>query len=229
MSGKKYMIIQGKIDQSSHYSDIKLKSLSKCQFINAFFNKSGDIAMQFEGVSTRLTIAWCDIIHASKSIMLFGDPSTQGCSFTSLFPKMKPQHSHHILRQFASEYFGDSRACSILYIEYQQAWLDAAVAELQSIDGVLALSNLFDQSSFKSREVQRFQYWFDQYCKYAFVNCMNNYNDYSQPLIVAKDFMNYLNLSKIIFPQQWDFLAVTHGIHTRDGHELNECKECLKH
>jgi hypothetical protein len=99
---------------------------------------------------------------------------------------------------------------------------------LQSVDGVLASSNLFDQSSFKSEEVQRFQYWFDQYWKYAFANCMNNNNDCSQPLIAAKDFMNYLNLTKIIFPQQWDFLAVTHGIHTRDGHELNKYKERLQ-
>jgi hypothetical protein len=83
MSGKKCMIIQGKIDQLSHYSDIKLKSLSKHQFIDAFFNGIGDIAMQFEGVSTQLTILWHEIIHASKSIMLFGD-FTQGRLFTSL-------------------------------------------------------------------------------------------------------------------------------------------------
>ncbi len=65
----------------------------------------------------------------------------------------------------------------MLFIKYQQAWLDAAVAELQSVDGVSASSDLFDQSSVKSEEVQCFQYWFDQYYKYAFVNCMNNYND----------------------------------------------------
>ncbi len=78
----------------------------------------------------------------------------------------------------------------MFFIEYQQVRLDAAVAEFQSIDGVLALSNLFDQSSFNSEEVQHFQYWFDQYCKYTFANCMKNYSDYSQPLIVAEDFMN---------------------------------------
>jgi hypothetical protein len=32
---------------------------------------------------------------------------------------------------------------------------------------------------------------------------MNGYNNYSQPLIVPQDFMNYLSLSKHIFPQQW--------------------------
>jgi hypothetical protein len=99
------------------------------------------------------------------------------------------------------------------------------VAELNSIDGVSASTNLFNQSSFKSEAVQRFQYWFDHYCKYAFFNCMNNYNNYSQPLIAANNFMNYLQLSKRIFPQQWNFLAGTCNIQVRDGNELNEFKE----
>ncbi len=130
------MVIQGKIDQSSHYSDIKMKSLSKHWFIDAFFNQSGDLAIWFENISTRLTIPWHDIIHSSQSIMLFGHQFSQGQSYTSCFQKMKAQHSHHILDQFASEYFGDSRASSMLFIEYQQAGLDAAVTELQSVDGV---------------------------------------------------------------------------------------------
>jgi hypothetical protein len=54
---------------------------------------------------------------------------------------------------------------------------------------------------------------------------MNQYNDYSQPLILANDFMNFFNLSKKILPQQWDFLADTCGIQTRDGNELQKYKE----
>jgi hypothetical protein len=76
MSGKKYLISQGKIDQSLHYSDIKMKTLSKHQFIDSFFRESGDIAIQFDGISTWLTIPWHDIIYASRSIMLFGHPLT---------------------------------------------------------------------------------------------------------------------------------------------------------
>jgi hypothetical protein len=138
---------------------------------------------------------------------------------------MKPQHSHHILHQFASKYIDHSCACSNLFIEYQQAQLDAAVAELKSIDGVSASTNLFEQSSFKSEAVQRFQYWFDHYCRYAFFNCMNNYNNYSQPLIAANNFMNYLQILKRIFPQQLNFRAVTHVIQARDCNELNKYKE----
>ncbi len=149
--------------------------------------------------------------------MLFGHLLTQGRSFTSLLQKMKLQHSHHILRRFASKNFGDSCGCSNIFIEYQQAWLDAAVAELKSIDGVSASTNLFEQSSFKSEAVQRFQYWFDHYCKYAFFNCMNNYIDYGQPLIAADYFMNYLQLPKRIILQQLKFLAVTCDIQARDG------------
>ena len=139
---------------------------------------------------------------------------------------MKPQHTHHIFCQFASEYFGNSRACSMLYIEYQQARLDAAVEELVTSQGITAsASNLFQESSFKTKRAQQFQHGFDRYCEHAFLNCMNSYNDYSQPLLVPDDFMNYLYLLKRIFPQQWEFLATTHGICSRDGDDLQDYKE----
>jgi len=134
---------------------------------------------------------------------------------------MKPQHAHHIFCQFASEYFGNSRACSMLYIEYQQARLDPAVEELFTSQGITAsASNLFQESLFKTERAQQFQHWFDRYCKHAFLNCMNSYNDYSQPLLVPDDFMNFLYLSKRIFPEQWEFLATTRGIFSRDGDDL---------
>ena len=66
---------------------------------------------------------------------------------------------------------------------------------------------------------------FDRYCKHVFLNCLNSYNDYSQPLLVPDDFMNYLYLSKRIFPQQWEFLATTRGICSRDGDDLQDYKE----
>jgi hypothetical protein len=90
---------------------------------------------------------------------------------------MQPQHAPHILPQFASDYFGDSRVSSILFIKYQQACLDTAVAELMPSKKATALSsNLFQESSFKTNEAQKFQYWFDWYCKYSFLNCMNHYS-----------------------------------------------------
>jgi hypothetical protein len=130
MSSKRYLVIQGRIDRTSHYNDIKMKSLSQRQFHNAFSNESGDVAIRFDGISTRLTKPWRDFIHASRCIMLFSFPFAQGRSFAKLFRKMKPQHAHHIFCQFASEYFGDSRACSMLFIEYQQARLDAVVPDI---------------------------------------------------------------------------------------------------
>jgi hypothetical protein len=201
MSGRRYIVIQGILDRSSHYSDIKIKSVSRRQFVDAFENESGDLAMRFDGISSRLTIPWRGVVHASRTIMIFGVQFDQVRSFTSLFRKMKPQHAHHILCRFGSEYFGDSRACSMLFIEYQQVRLDAAVADLEAKKSSAESDNLFDKSLFKTEEVVIFQYWFDRYCKHAFLNCMNGYNDYSQPLIVPQDFMNYLSLSKHIFPQ----------------------------
>ena len=54
---------------------------------------------------------------------------------------------------------------------------------------------------------------------------MNSYNDYSQPLIVPDDYMNYLYLSKRNFPQQWEFLATARGIYSRDANSLQDYKE----
>jgi hypothetical protein len=160
--------------------------------------------------------------------MLFGAPFSQGRSFPELFWKKKAQHAHHIFCQFTSEYYRDSRACVMLCIAYQQARLDASVTDLvpMSDNGGKPLpSCLFKESLFNTKEVQRFQYFFDRYCEYAFKNCMNQYNDYSQSLICPKDFTNYLELSKSIFPDQWSFLRATRGIQARDGDDQQEYKE----
>ena len=139
---------------------------------------------------------------------------------------MKPQHAHHIFCQFPSEYYGNSRACSMLYIKYQQARLNAAVKEIIASQGITAsASNLFPESLFKTERAKQFQHWFDCYWEHEFVNCMKSYNDYSQPLLILDDFMNYLYLSKRIFPQQWEFLTTTCGICSQDGDDLQDYKE----
>jgi hypothetical protein len=153
MCGRRYFVRQARIDRSSHYSEIKMKAVSSRQFLDAFDNEGGDFAFQFEGTPTKLTIPWRDIINASKTVMLFGAPFSQGRSFPELFRKKKAQHAHHIFRQFASEYYGDSRACAMLCIAYQQARLDAAVADLVvlSEDGSTSLPNsIFKESSFNT-------------------------------------------------------------------------------
>ena len=177
MCGRRYFVHQARIDRSSHYSEIKMKAVSSRQFLDAFDNEGGDFAFQFEGTPTKLRIPRRDIINASKTVMLFGAPFSQGCSFPELFRKKKAQHAHHIFCQFASEYYGDSRACAMLCIAYQQARLDAAVANLVvlSEDGSTSSPNcIFKESSFNTTEVRRFQYFFDRYCEYAFRNCMNS-------------------------------------------------------
>jgi hypothetical protein len=56
MTRKKYVVVQGKIDQSSHYDEIKKRSLSKPQFLDSYSNEVGDIVIRFDGISSRLTI-----------------------------------------------------------------------------------------------------------------------------------------------------------------------------
>ncbi len=110
MTGQRYIIIQGKLDRSSHYSDIKMKSASRRQFVDAFKNESGNFAIRFDGISSQLTILWRDMVHASRTAMIFGVQFEQVRLFTLLFRKMKPQHAHHILQQFSSENYGNPRA-----------------------------------------------------------------------------------------------------------------------
>ena len=144
-----------------------MKSLSQCQFHHAFSNKSGNVAIRFNGISTWLTIPWRDFIRHVPC-------------FTS---------------------------------SIQQARLNAAVEEVVKSQCITAsASNLFQESSFKTERAKQFQHWFDCYCEHAFLNCMNSYNDYSQPLLIPDDFMNYLYLLKRIFPQQWEFLATGVGL-----------------
>ncbi len=50
----------------------------------------------------------------------------------------------------------------MLFIEYQQAQFDAAVADLEAKNSLVESANLVDQSFFKTEEAQQFQYWFDQ-------------------------------------------------------------------
>jgi hypothetical protein len=104
MYGRRYFVWQGLLDHSSHYLDIKMKTILRHQFVDAFTNEGGDFVFQSDNTSTHLTVAWHDIVHASQMIMVFGYPFGQLRSFTSLFWKMKLQHPHQIFRQFASEY-----------------------------------------------------------------------------------------------------------------------------
>ena len=85
MSSKRYLVLQGRITRSSHYDNISMKSLTQHQFCDAFSNNSGDIAIQFDGITTRLTVPWRDFINVSRCIMLFGLPFEQGRSFAKLF------------------------------------------------------------------------------------------------------------------------------------------------
>ncbi len=44
----------------------------------------------------------------------------------------------------------------MLFIGYKQARLDAAVADLHAKNSLVESANLFDQSSFKTKEAQQF-------------------------------------------------------------------------
>ncbi len=49
-----------------------MKSVSRRQFVDAFENDSGNFGLRFDGISSRLTIPWRNVVHASRTIMIFG-------------------------------------------------------------------------------------------------------------------------------------------------------------
>jgi len=96
MRGRRYFVRQACLDRSSHYSEIKMRSVLLNQFIDSFENEGGDFAFWFEGTATKLTIPWRDVIHTSKTVMIFGAPFSQGRLFAELFRKKKPKYKESI-------------------------------------------------------------------------------------------------------------------------------------
>jgi hypothetical protein len=85
MYGQCYFVRQGHLNCSSHYSDIKMKTILRHQFVDAFINEGGDFVFQFHNTLTHPTVPWHDIVHASQTIMVFGCPFSQLRLFTLLF------------------------------------------------------------------------------------------------------------------------------------------------
>jgi hypothetical protein len=127
MSSKRNLVLQGRITRSSHYDDISMKSHTQRQFCDAFSNESGDVVIQFDGITTRLTVPWRDFINVSRCIMLFGFPFEQGRSFAKLFRKT-------IMRPFYENVGRLPRVCECIPLPRQyhdQVWILVVCAAVE--------------------------------------------------------------------------------------------------
>ena len=100
MRGRRYFVRQARLDRSSHYSEIKMRSVSLNQFLDSFENEGGDFEFQFEGTATKLTIPLHDVIHASKTVMILVHHSRKAVRLQNCFRSKNP--SMHIISSASS-------------------------------------------------------------------------------------------------------------------------------
>ncbi len=129
-----------------------------------------------------------------------------------------------MFRQFASEYFGDSRVSSQLFAAYKECL--CTVYRSRCIEAETVSVRTRSLPNFNFEAARTFQSTFDNICRYSFLNCFSDFNNYSMPILSTSDFSNYLNSSKHIFPEQWTFLSSHLNINReRDSNDLTEFKE----
>ena len=174
------------------------------------------------------------MIHADE-LMLFGTPFSCSRSFENIFRhKVDIEYAHHVFRQMAIEFRGNSRASYALYAHYQkrlrQSW------ELAAKESAAAQEGLFDKQSWSAKEMKDFRRDFDKVCFDGFVSCLSGWNDYTEPIVSAADFTKYLEKAKAVFKRQWDFLASLRNVNkkrternywlTRRGKSFALCSPC---
>ena len=110
MAGDSFNVMQGVLIRSTLHHEVVSKSLSRGLFTKYFFNKSSDFGISFDGCTAILSIPWHDVIHCAQVLMFFGKSLDQSRSLRLVFRfKSDSEYAHHVFRQFASEYFGNSQ------------------------------------------------------------------------------------------------------------------------
>ena len=170
-------------------------------FTKYFFNKSSDFGISCDGCTTILSEPWHDVIHCAQVLMFFGKSFDLSRPWGPVFCfKSDPEYAHHVFRQFASEYFGDSRVSSQLFASYKECLCN--YYRLRCINTECSSVRKQDLPTFNCDAARKFQLCFDNICRHSYFNSFSDFNDYSMPILSTADFLNFLNASKNIFPEQ---------------------------
>jgi hypothetical protein len=224
MAGDAFYVMQGTLIRAMLHDQLAATKLSTSCFKKSLFIKDGYFGFSFEGCSTILSVPWYDVIHCSNVVMCFGKCFDQSRPWSPVFLfKSDPEYAHHVFRQFASEYFGDSWVSLQLFAAYKEC-----LNQFYRTQYAASISTPTNRSmnTFSSDTARRFQSIFDDICRYSFVNCFTQFSDFSMPILSPFDFTMYQNLLKHIFREQWAFLSLHCNIHRdRDGDDLTEFKE----
>jgi hypothetical protein len=104
---------------------------SQAQFLKDFETGRGDFVLSVDGTKKSIPIEWRQLVHRADEMMLFGTQINNLRRFAPLFrEKGDAEYAHHVFRQFALEYKGDSRASALLYAAYQNCLKNGLAKEL---------------------------------------------------------------------------------------------------
>jgi hypothetical protein len=125
MAGDAFHVMQGTLIQATLHNKLVSNKLSSSHFRKSFFNKDGDFGFLFKGCAMILSAPRHDVIQCSNVIMFFGKSFNQSRPWGPVFCfKSDPEYAHHVFRQFASKYFGDSRVSLQLFTLARDLLLD---------------------------------------------------------------------------------------------------------
>ena len=135
--------------------------------------------------------------------MFFGKPFNQSHPWGSVFRfKNDPEYAHHVFASVCPTTLATLKLCWKLFAAYKECMCSiyrarCVAAESLSIEMQTKLPN------FNNDAAMMFQAKFDGLCRYLFLHCFTDFNNYSMPIFQTSDFTNYLNISKNIFTSQW--------------------------
>ena len=148
ISGREYYCLKVAIDYAPNHDLIRL-GMSEAQFKTLFNNKSGGFCVNFLETDTKLTFKWFDIINYPRDIMFFGRPFSMNRKLDYLFQqKYNLQYIHHVFRHLSNQFYGDSKASSLLYASYQKK--RAIVFEKCMNEAMAREIGIYDRQSFNT-------------------------------------------------------------------------------
>ena len=223
ISGRIYHCLKATISNCTQHDEIRLR-MTEAHFFAQFEHGGGGFTISFNGTDFSLPVSWREMVEHPERIMFFGPPLLGLRSFEEIFRfKRNIQYAHHIFRQFAAEYKGDSRMSAILYAAYQKRL--RLIWEMKYNASLASNAGLFDKQTWNTPGAKTFCRLFNNLCKHSFRYCMVAYQDYSMPIVSENDFIVYLDIAKIVFKPQWRFLRSLRNVRPSDSKAMCDFKD----
>ena len=205
ISGREFYCVKGEVALATQNAELRL-GMTRGTFEKVYFNEGGGLGFDLDNTDKKLTFSWRSIVDSADDVMFFGCPLDGTRSFDTIFVgKQDVEYAHHVFRQFASEYKGDSRASAQLYASYQKRLRLSWENKYNMLKA--ANAGIYDKETFASNDAQKFRKVFNKHCMWAFAFCMTQYQDYSKPILLPIDFLAFQNIAKQVFGKQWRLLA----------------------